>query len=249
MKALGYLAAIALLFGGSAAMAAPRPSAIIACYNKQTGHARIVNAIADCRRDENYVTWNIEGPEGPRGPQGAQGPMGLPGPQGPAGPAGAKGATGAPGPAGPAGATGPAGVAGPAGATGATGAAGPAGPIGPAGPAGATGPAGPTGPTGPQGPAGTSPLFGTNNINFFAGQGSGATCTIGSIVLNVSVGYPPNYLPADGRLLPINQNQAVFSVIGTNYGGDGRTNFALPDLRAAAPNNTQYIMCIEGVFP
>jgi microcystin-dependent protein len=94
-----------------------------------------------------------------------------------------------------------------------------------------------------------SPLFGTNEINFFSGEGGGAQCTIGSILLNVSVAYPPNYLPADGRLLPINQNQAVFSVIGTNYGGDGQTDFALPDLRAAAPNNTQYIMCIEGIFP
>ena len=40
---------------------------------------------------------------------------------------------------------------------------------------------------------------------------------------------------ANGQLLPINQNQALFSLLGTAYGGDGRTNFALPDLRGRAP--------------
>jgi microcystin-dependent protein len=39
----------------------------------------------------------------------------------------------------------------------------------------------------------------------------------------------------NGQLLPINQNQALYSLLGTNYGGDGRTNFALPDLRSRMP--------------
>ncbi|KCZ83864.1 phage tail protein [Hyphomonas jannaschiana] len=50
----------------------------------------------------------------------------------------------------------------------------------------------------------------------------------------VTVGFnfcPRGTLEADGRLLPINQNQALFSLFGTQYGGDRRTNFALPDLR------------------
>src|SRR5262249_13625812 len=42
---------------------------------------------------------------------------------------------------------------------------------------------------------------------------------------------PRDYLPADGRLLSISQNTALFSLIGTYYGGDGMTTFALPDLR------------------
>ncbi len=42
---------------------------------------------------------------------------------------------------------------------------------------------------------------------------------------------PPGWRVADGTRLPINQNEALFSKIGTIYGGDGRTNFALPDLR------------------
>ena len=39
----------------------------------------------------------------------------------------------------------------------------------------------------------------------------------------------------EGQLLPINQNQALFSLLGTTYGGDGRVNFALPDLRGKVP--------------
>ena len=42
---------------------------------------------------------------------------------------------------------------------------------------------------------------------------------------------PKGWATADGQLLPINQNQALFSLFGTTYGGDGRVNFALPDLR------------------
>ena len=39
----------------------------------------------------------------------------------------------------------------------------------------------------------------------------------------------------NGQLLPINQNQALFCLLGTTFGGDGRVNFALPDLRARTP--------------
>ena len=51
-----------------------------------------------------------------------------------------------------------------------------------------------------------------------------------------SFGFPPKgWATCDGQLLPINQNQALFSLLGTTYGGDGRTNFALPDLRSKTP--------------
>jgi microcystin-dependent protein len=43
---------------------------------------------------------------------------------------------------------------------------------------------------------------------------------------------PSGWAFCDGQLLPINQNQALFSLLGTTYGGDGRTTFALPDLRS-----------------
>jgi len=42
---------------------------------------------------------------------------------------------------------------------------------------------------------------------------------------------PKGWAFCDGQLLPINQNQALFSLLGTTYGGDGRLNFGLPDLR------------------
>ncbi len=51
-----------------------------------------------------------------------------------------------------------------------------------------------------------------------------------------SFGYAPKYWAmANGSLLPINQNQALFSLLGTTYGGNGQTTFALPDLRDRTP--------------
>jgi microcystin-dependent protein len=45
---------------------------------------------------------------------------------------------------------------------------------------------------------------------------------------------PKGWAFCNGQLLPINQNQALFSLLGTTYGGDGRVNFALPDLQGRA---------------
>jgi microcystin-dependent protein len=46
---------------------------------------------------------------------------------------------------------------------------------------------------------------------------------------------PRGWAMCNGQLLPINQNQALFSLLGTTYGGDGRVTFALPDLRGRRP--------------
>jgi microcystin-dependent protein len=46
---------------------------------------------------------------------------------------------------------------------------------------------------------------------------------------------PRGYATCDGQLLPISQNQSLYSLLGTTYGGDGRTTFGLPDLRGRAP--------------
>lgn len=52
----------------------------------------------------------------------------------------------------------------------------------------------------------------------------------------VSFNFPPKgWALCNGQLLPINQNQALFSLLGTTYGGNGQTNFALPDLRGRVP--------------
>jgi microcystin-dependent protein len=48
---------------------------------------------------------------------------------------------------------------------------------------------------------------------------------------------PKGWALCNGQLLPINQNQALFSLLGTTYGGDGRVNFALPDLRGRVPTH------------
>jgi microcystin-dependent protein len=52
--------------------------------------------------------------------------------------------------------------------------------------------------------------------------------------------FPFNFAPkgwawCDGQLLPLSQNTALFSLLGTTYGGNGKSNFALPDLQGSAP--------------
>ena len=51
-----------------------------------------------------------------------------------------------------------------------------------------------------------------------------------------SFGFAPKgWTVCNGQLLPINQNQAIFSLVGTTYGGDGRVNFGLPNLQGHTP--------------
>jgi len=60
---------------------------------------------------------------------------------------------------------------------------------------------------------------------------------LGEIKL-ISWNFPPKgWAFCNGQLLPINQNQALFSLLGTTYGGDGRVNFALPNLQGRIPNH------------
>ena len=52
----------------------------------------------------------------------------------------------------------------------------------------------------------------------------------------MSFGFPPKgWALCNGQLLPINQNQALFSLLGTTFGGNGQTNFALPNLQGCVP--------------
>lgn len=200
------------------------------------------------------------GPAGPKGATGPVGPQGSVGPSGPIGPAGPQGVAGPTGQTGPAGPIGPAGATGPQGPAGVAGPAGPAGPAGQTGPSGPAGPSGPTGAAGPAGPAGApgtipanlqavSDQLGTSGYsteNFYYNN----TCVLGDIILSVnSYGGGGAAMPADGRLLPITNNTALFSVLGVNFGGDGTTNFALPDMRAFAPKGMQYSICVQGIFP
>jgi len=58
---------------------------------------------------------------------------------------------------------------------------------------------------------------------------------IGQVTMFAGTFAPRSWAFCEGQLLPIDQNQALFSLLGTIYGGDGRTSFALPDLRGRTP--------------
>lgn len=58
---------------------------------------------------------------------------------------------------------------------------------------------------------------------------------IGEIKMFAGNYAPQGWAFCNGQLLPINQNQALFAILGTTYGGNGQTNFALPDLRGRVP--------------
>ncbi len=106
-----------------------------------------------------------------------------------------------------------------------------------------------TGPRGPRGPAGTTTLFGSKT-NAAATGADGATCTLGSVLLTAGTTAPAGTLPANGQLLQISSNTALFALLGTKYGGNGKTTFALPNLRKAAPNGLTYSVCAtSGIFP
>jgi microcystin-dependent protein len=64
---------------------------------------------------------------------------------------------------------------------------------------------------------------------------------------------PVGWAACDGSLLPINANQALFSLIGNSFGGDGQTNFALPDLRGKVPfapgQSEMYCIAVQGAYP
>lgn len=62
-----------------------------------------------------------------------------------------------------------------------------------------------------------------------------STPYLGQILMSGFNFAPKGYALCEGQLLPINQNQALFSILGTTYGGNGTTNFALPDLRGSTP--------------
>ncbi len=57
---------------------------------------------------------------------------------------------------------------------------------------------------------------------------------------------PRGWAFCDGQILPINQNQSLYSLLGTTYGGDGRTSFALPDLRGRVPIHAGFGFALGG---
>ena len=97
----------------------------------------------------------------------------------------------------------------------------------------------------------------TQTIGKDSTNGAG-DCLIGEIRLFSNNIIPIGFLSAEGQILPIAPNAALFSVIGAKYGGDGNTTFGLPDLRNVEPTHrtpegvevdVNYAICVSGVFP
>lgn len=73
---------------------------------------------------------------------------------------------------------------------------------------------------------------------------------LGEILLFPYDFAPENWAFCQGQILPINQNQALFALLGTKFGGNGTTTFALPNLQGAEPiPGTAYCIALEGIFP
>lgn len=66
-------------------------------------------------------------------------------------------------------------------------------------------------------------------------RASAQECLIGEVRMFAGNFEPRNWAYCNGQLLPISQNTALFSILGTTYGGDGQTNFALPNLSGRFP--------------
>jgi len=84
------------------------------------------------------------------------------------------------------------------------------------------------------------PFLATNYVIALQGtypsqNGGGASTMLGEVTRFGGYFAPSGWAYCDGQLLPIAQNSALFSLLGTMYGGDGQTTFALPDLRGRAP--------------
>ena len=82
-----------------------------------------------------------------------------------------------------------------------------------------------------------------------AGLGD-AECFMSEVtLLAATTHHPSSWAPAEGQLIPINQNEALYDLIGTTYGGDGMHNFALPNLKDLGPGGVCYYICLYGLYP
>jgi hypothetical protein len=97
-------------------------------------------------------------------------------------------------------------------------------------------------------------LFGSP-VNARNGENANSDCVIGEVRLFAGSVTPGGWKMAHGQVLPINEdNNALYSLLGTKYGGNGETTFALPDLRGAEPNGAgaaapNYAICTQGIYP
>ena len=132
------------------------------------------------------------------------------------------------------------------------------------GPEGPRGDRGPTGPEGPPGPVGTVSTADLSTLPFverarfssnvalsesYSTTASNGECMQGEVRLFAG-NYPPSgWAFAAGQEIPVTGNTSLFSILGTTYGGDGRTTFALPDLSDIRPDGLAPIICMVGIHP
>lgn len=82
--------------------------------------------------------------------------------------------------------------------------------------------------------------------------GAGANPFLGEIEIFAFDFCPAGWAALNGQILPISQNQALFALLGTTYGGDGQTSFALPTAKPIfSANGAAFQLCIalQGIFP
>jgi hypothetical protein len=241
LRRIAVLAVFSLSFlFGKAVMAAPTAKVINVCYDERNGLVRIVNSSLECRRDEQFLSWNEQGPAGLQGPAGPAGPVG---PSGPAGATGTAGPAGPVGPSGPAGPTGATGAAGPTGPIGPTGAAGPAGATGTAGPAGPEGPAGPSGPTGP---AGLTPVP-TLGCLFLSGCGTGAHLSGQTTLTSYGDLTTPAGLVGPIVTVDVSSAREALVIVTAQESGDGQgcyMSFAVSGATTMDPGDVQSLSSV-----
>jgi hypothetical protein len=231
---VSYLALFIALGGSAYAVSGGSSPAIHACYALRTGTLRLVKS-GRCRRGERPVAWNKTGPRGRVGPTGSQGLRGA------AGQTGAAGRTGATGP------TGPTGTPDTSQFYTKTQSDSRYLPV--------AGTAANSSELGGQSPSAfaQSSLFGSPGSTS-AGSTSDTSCVLGEVKLMAGAILASSWMLAHGQSLAINQNSALFTLLGTEYGGDGVSTFDLPNLQGAEPKGAgpagvNYVICVSGIFP
>jgi microcystin-dependent protein len=71
----------------------------------------------------------------------------------------------------------------------------------------------------------------------------------GQVMLFAGSFAPRNWMFCDGQMMDIAQNPALFSILGTTYGGDGVHTFKLPDTKARDAEGMRHVICVNGIYP
>jgi len=71
----------------------------------------------------------------------------------------------------------------------------------------------------------------------------------GQVILFAGRFEPRGFARCDGRLLPIHQHSALYSILGNLHGGDGKVTFALPTIDPLGPEGPWYLICVQGAYP